>query len=398
MHPYPAKLLLNIPYAFLNCDALVQPGSKILDPFCGSGTVLLESMVKGFDADGCDANPLARIISTAKTRRIDPTLLAAELERIVQMSRECRPHEPEVVNIDYWFYPRVRHALGRLAAAIHTCCSVEALPFFQTCFSACVRRVSLADPRLSVPVRLNADRADVYGAKGSEALRRLRLLKRVDVARLFWRLTSSNIRRMKTLWDVPSIASEPNLFTDARRLPRPDGSYDLVLTSPPYAGAQKYIRASCLSLGWLGLTPGKALRPLEQLSIGREHLTLSERGRGLATGIPEADRLLASVEERNPLRAQIAATYLREMMCALREAARVTKVGGHLVLVAGENLVAEHRFDTPRYLQQLAEAHGCRTRAILIDEIRTRGLMVKRNRTAGLIPHEAIIVMERLAP
>ena len=42
IHPYPAKLLANIPYFILHTERFCQNGGVVLDPFCGAGTVLLE--------------------------------------------------------------------------------------------------------------------------------------------------------------------------------------------------------------------------------------------------------------------------------------------------------------------------------------------------------------------
>ena len=47
------------------------PGQLILDPFCGSGTALVEAQRAGFDAVGIDLNPIACRISRVKT---GPTL------------------------------------------------------------------------------------------------------------------------------------------------------------------------------------------------------------------------------------------------------------------------------------------------------------------------------------
>src|SRR3546814_12409556 len=44
-----------------------------LDPFCGSGTVLLESALCGRVGHGADSNPLARMIARVKTTVIDTT-------------------------------------------------------------------------------------------------------------------------------------------------------------------------------------------------------------------------------------------------------------------------------------------------------------------------------------
>jgi hypothetical protein len=104
----------------------------------------------------------------------------------------------------------------------------------------------------------------------------------------------------------------PRIFDDARTISAKSGSYDLVLTSPPYVGAQKYIRASSLGLGWLGLTPGRDPRSLERKSIGREHLDQSELALENEFSSEKAARALRRIENLNPVRAEIARIYMRE--------------------------------------------------------------------------------------
>ena len=65
IHPYPAKFIPQIPCALIN--ELSTPGETVADIFCGSGTTLLEALRLNRNAIGMDANPLATLISTAKT-------------------------------------------------------------------------------------------------------------------------------------------------------------------------------------------------------------------------------------------------------------------------------------------------------------------------------------------
>ena len=64
-HPYPAKFTPQIVNKYFNLYC--KPGFKVLDPFCGSGTVLVEGVLNGLDSVGIDLNPIAYIISRAKT-------------------------------------------------------------------------------------------------------------------------------------------------------------------------------------------------------------------------------------------------------------------------------------------------------------------------------------------
>jgi len=393
IHPYPAKLLVNIPQFFLAALS-TMPGSALLDPFCGSGTVLYEGALAGLRPVGSDSNPLARLVTKAKLTPLDREVARRQLEEVMAAYPSASPSIPDVVNRDYWFSERISDALGRLKTAIERSVPAPNRPVFDVSFSATVRRVSYADPRLSVPVKINPERSAKYGAKGDEVIRRLARLAKIDVGAVFWSIASQNIQRCPEVGQ--GFAFDPEIFSDARSLALAEASVGLAITSPPYVGAQKYVRASSLSLGWLGLTPDCRLRPIERQSIGREHLDADEALDASGTGVAEADCLLDQIAERNPLRARIAQRYLLEMRDALSELSRTMRHDGSLVLVVGPNLVAGLEFPTPAFLRQIAESLGFSTRLHLIDSIESRGLMTKRNRTAGVIQQESVFLLKRV--
>jgi hypothetical protein len=267
IHPYPAKLIVNIPQFFLAALPTVA-GSALLDPFCGSGTVLYEGALAGLRAIGSDSNPLARLITRAKLTPLDREVARRQLDEVMAAYPSASPTIPDVVNRDYWFSARISDCLGRLKTAIERGVPAPHRPVFDVSFSATVRRVSYADPRLSVPVKINPDRSARYGAKGDEVIRRLGRLAKIDVGAVFWSIANQNIQRCPELGQGFAV-DQPEIFSDARSLGLAEASVGLAITSPPYVGAQKYVRASSLSLGWLGLTPHCKLRPIEQQSIGR---------------------------------------------------------------------------------------------------------------------------------
>lgn len=394
IHPYPAKLLVNIPQFFLAALPTVAD-SVLLDPFCGSGTVLYEGGLAGLRPVGSDSNPLARLITKAKLTPLDREDARRQLEEVMAVYPSASPTIPDVVNRDYWFSERISDCLGRLKTAIERSVAAPHRPVFDVSFSATVRRVSYADPRLSVPVKINPARSARYGAKGDEVIRRLGRLAKIDVGAVFWSIASQNIQRCPELGRGFPV-NQPEIFSDARSLGLADASVGLAITSPPYVGAQKYVRASSLSLGWLGMTPDCKLRPFERQSIGREHLTADEALETSGTGVAEADCLLDEIVERNPLRARIAQRYLLEMRDALSELSRTMRQEGCLVLVVGPNLVAGLEFPTPFFLQRIAENLGFSTELHLTDSIDSRGLMTKRNRTAGVIEQESVFLLKRV--
>lgn len=55
LHPYPAKFIPQIPKELI--VRLSKKNNWVLDPFCGSGTSLVEARLTGRNSIGVDVNP-----------------------------------------------------------------------------------------------------------------------------------------------------------------------------------------------------------------------------------------------------------------------------------------------------------------------------------------------------
>ncbi|RLE79482.1 MAG: hypothetical protein DRJ51_07695 [Thermoprotei archaeon] len=112
LHPYPARMIPQIARRLI--ERYSERKDVILDPFCGSGGVLVESMLLGRNSIGIDINPLALIIAKAKTTPLEPS----ELERLWLELREAIEEDvrglrfdrlevevPKIPNLEYWFKP-----------------------------------------------------------------------------------------------------------------------------------------------------------------------------------------------------------------------------------------------------------------------------------------------------
>ena len=112
----------------------------------------------------------------------------------------------------------------------------------------------------------------------------------------------------------------------------------MILTSPPYAGAQKYIRSSWLNLYWLGTKQAEDIRMLNNKNIGREDYHKVDTLQHVFTGIPAADAVLESLyQDGKNERAYIVGNYLNEMKIALDESFRVLKKSGYMIIVIGND-------------------------------------------------------------
>ncbi|MDX0439443.1 DNA methylase [Sinorhizobium medicae] len=380
-HSYPAKLLLNIPLFFINCTKYSSPNDVVYDPFSGSGTVLVEALMAGRRALGADANPLARLIATAKTTHISSDLISTALDTVLSnVDHNRQVPFTTAIKKDMWFSEEVALSLGALLYSIRSHTNGAVLAFMEACFSACVKRLSVSDPRLSVPVRLKGDALEKH------------VLNSPSVIDHFAKVVGANSARLAKMPE----GCRSVIYTDARqRHSDGDVQADLIITSPPYAGAQKYIRASSLSIGWLGMAPSDRLRELEKLNIGREHFYKSDYSVESVSVVPSAQEVLSKIKSMNSLRSHIADTYLREMDDAAEAIISRLRQNGHLVLVVGDNMICGHNFPTSQFVKDIFNSKGLTTSLELVDDIRSRGLMTKRNKTAGTIEREHVIVFQK---
>ena len=405
IHSYPAKLLCQIPYFFLQTDYFCPEHGVVLDPFCGTGTVMLEANISGRNAKGADANPLACLISKVKTTYVKREDLNKTLGTILSRAKRCNTNEYlDRPSISRWFSKSTISQLWHLECAIKKVRDAKQQDFFMMCLSNLVKKVSFADPSISVPVKLNPDRF-VQNPERMESTRfKLKTLENIDVYDKFENICQLNINRIESLKDVYSkgITSEV-ISNDARSLTKEigsreilqDESIDLILTSPPYAGAQKYIRSSWLNLYWLGTKNSEDIRLLNKQNIGREDYHKADMYR-VITNIQAADDVLTSLyNDGKNERAFIVGNYLNEMKSAIDESVRVLKSDGYMIIIIGNNTVCGRPFDTQDYLTTYITSKGLRLQFKLIDDIKSYGLMTKRNKTANRISCEWVLVFKK---
>ena len=68
---------------------------KLLDPFAGSGTILVEGMLQGLDIVGIDINPLAVLLCKVKTTIIDPKVLKQHTNNIAHQINQLKVSQIE---------------------------------------------------------------------------------------------------------------------------------------------------------------------------------------------------------------------------------------------------------------------------------------------------------------
>ena len=266
-YPQLVKSLLNISDAPL--------GSNLFDPYCGSGTTLLEGMLNGYKAYGCDYNPLSAKISHAKTSILSVPRSVVDLSIRTILDRLSRQRTPLPETLDQfhisthdelfnWFPVPVLHKLNWLLAQSRLFGTQTLVDFFEIVISNLIREVSNQDPS-DLRIRRRKD-----------------LLDDAPVLEIFrHRLEQQHIRLQK-YWSVagrqPGPLTAPTVIQGDSRteetmqaLGLQTGSIDCIVTSPPYATALPYIDTDRLSLlAVLGIPSSDRTALEESLTGSRE--------------------------------------------------------------------------------------------------------------------------------
>jgi hypothetical protein len=89
LHPYKGKFIPQLVEYFIDehtddfkKEVYFQPGDILLDPFCGSGTTLIQSNELGMNAVGIDISAFNALISNVKVHKHDLFDIQKELDRI----------------------------------------------------------------------------------------------------------------------------------------------------------------------------------------------------------------------------------------------------------------------------------------------------------------------------
>ena len=120
-HPYPAKYTPQLVNKYLS--SFCTQGYTILDPFCGSGTTIVEGAINNINAVGIDLNPVAYIVSKAKSNNykdVDIQLVDKIIKHIRTLNTKIFNdiQIPDFPNREHWFQDNVCLELAVLKTKI----------------------------------------------------------------------------------------------------------------------------------------------------------------------------------------------------------------------------------------------------------------------------------------
>lgn len=363
LHPYPAKFIPQIPNALI--QELSGVGDVVGDIFCGSGTTLVEALTLKRHAVGIDANPLACLISRAKTDVIseaDASDLIALAQRAKTLSDKLLSSEeydlfpkekfssnqwrPQFEKLSFWFELHIIEELAEALSWCHHLPSKPAQTLALTALSAIIVAVSKQDSDTRY-VRREKD------IPPGETLRRFaRSIEQATRATVeYSELIESRFKCQvveENLLDLPDI---PQL--------------DLMVCSPPYPNAYSYHLYHMTRMLWLGMD-----QPLFKKQEIGSHRKYSSNGKNGAT----------------------AETFKTEFSKILEWLITRLKHNGYACFVVGDSTLKGQRINNADLISDAGKAVGFRE-VMRID--RTMQSSKKSfNPTIGKIKTEKILILQ----
>ena len=330
LHPYPAMVADELALAL--AQEHVPDGSRVLDPFCGSGRLLVASERAALRA-GADSNPLACLVSRAKLARPNAAVIRELLAQIPQerktralrfkLSRAMPKLELPGRKVD-WFAADVAEQLEHITHWINDAqLRKHELLLVAAALSAVVREVS-------------------YARQDGWKLHRLNAKDRAATGKCPWQRFEARLRYcLSEIEKQPQPKGASLIFLgDARRLHdsrTPIGRqapYDIVLTSPPYGDSRstvQYGAASSLCLAVVRHLHGLEDEFLSGGEIDRDCLGGARSDSRARDALGSIKKYWAGAESN----ASLVLDFLVDYDSACNSIARSLKIGGKAVLVVG---------------------------------------------------------------
>lgn len=319
-HPYPAKFTPQIVNKFFNLYC--KKGFSILDPFCGSGTTLVEGVLNGMASVGIDLNPIAYIISKAKSNYYSVSEIQLIKDFISEIHSKMNnglfsnnDHKingieiPDFPNRDHWFQKNVSYELATLKNKIDSFQNKNVKTLLYCAFSKIIVKVS------------NQDSEVRYTAKNKNHLDGIVYSSFVDTVSGY--LMALNSKEHSII--AESEVHNGDTFEVLKNLP--ENNFDFVITSPPYINTFDYYLYHKQRMFWLGYDH----RPVRQKEIGNHH----------------------RIDTKNFDIAK--AEYIESMSQIMNELSRVSKPNSYFVMIIGDGIVEGTTIDMSQVIAEICE-------------------------------------------
>jgi hypothetical protein len=279
LHPYLGKFVPQLVEALL--DRYVEPGGRVLDPFAGSGTTLVQCLESGYDAVGVDIASFNCLLMRVKTSAVDIDGLEADIHDV--LARPGRSRLRPRGYVAEWF---ARDAAAELLHVRSIAADYAHADVLRVVLTRAARSA-----RLTTHFDLDFPRAPQREPYWCHKHRRT-CVPVQSAEKFITRYLLDTLERIRAFQSVrePGYAATV-LHGDATELEL-DGAFDAIVTSPPYPGLIDYHEQHRYAYELLGLDDRRE-RELGAAARGTSRAAIEEYVRGVSTVLARSAEQLA---------------------------------------------------------------------------------------------------------
>lgn len=391
-HDYPAKMIPQVAGRLI--EMYGKKGDLLFDPYCGTGTSLVEGRINGMNCAGTDLNPLARRIAEAKTTIYQLSELGSTyldlLDEIQAHIHEMNNIEdlniPDTVTLEQllaWWPERAIKEMLIAIEHINKIKSEKLKLFYQIALSECFRIVSFQRNGEFKKYRIPEDkRAGFYTPLLEEFSRRI--VRNISGVREY---------SGKFTTDTTIVIHQ---FNTVHTLPHKElgKKIDLVVTSPPYGDSGTtvaYGQYSWFSNVLFGFTD----KPVDKRLMGGSKSQLK------SFGFSPIDDAIQAINGSHETRAKEVMNFYVEYYNSIKNTAQSVNKGGYVCYVVGNRNVKNIQLPTDQFTAWAFTEHGFEFEKIFLRNIPNKRMPSKNSPSnvpgvkSPTMTNEFIVIMKK---
>ncbi|MDI1495062.1 MAG: DNA methylase domain-containing protein [Cenarchaeum symbiont of Oopsacas minuta] len=406
LHLYPARLHPEIARRIISKYA-INKSDVVFDPFMGSGSVLLESILHGNTVIGIDINPFAVLLSKVKTTPIFKNMNNT-LNRLLSKSArdhldrnyhlECQPDDMDIAN---WFGDDTARILSILKYHVFKIMDKDVKDFFKICLSLTIRKSS-------------------YQRNGSWKIHRMlptdQTTFKPQTIDIFKNIVTDNIVKMNNLVNSKPSAKAHVLCGDSRDISKNFSKLDsdvlcddkahLVVSSPPYGDHKTtvaYGQFSRFSSLWLDL-PKERVLSVDKIGLGGKHKMffddLGSKTLNKTLDKVHKNDIKLTLNNKKPVRTKDVYSFFYDFDKCLNEISKnLIPDKSHCGFIVANRTVRRIVIPTDQILVELGKKYGFKVEQIIYRSIPNKSMPSKNapenitNDIGKTMTRESVIMM-----
>ena len=268
LHPYLGKFVPQLVEALLG--RYVRPGGRVLDPFAGSGTTLVQGLESGYDAVGVDVAAFNCLLMRVKTARYDPFAVGKELRDAG--SRRGISHERPSGYVAEWYAPKAAAELLHFRSLVD---EYEHADVLRVVLARAARSARLTT-HFDLEFPREPQREPYWCHKHRRTCRPVQ-----EAGKFLARYLVDTLDRLEAFQRVRARKRGAQVIQGDARHVSLGGPFDGIVTSPPYPGLIDYHEQHCYAYELLGLDDRRDLE-LGAAARGTSRVAIEEYVSGIA--------------------------------------------------------------------------------------------------------------------